>query len=100
MWARGRLLVAVAICVGVLVTFIAHKPACSDSHIVHNKPVPAFRALSADTYVKAGVAAMVQVAVVHNNAVAEVPQLEPAEGELSPPFPTVSCPSLACCLLC
>ncbi len=74
---HARTWVAVAICVAVLLTFLVHKPACSDGRIRHNQPVPAFRAVTAKIAVKAGAIAAVEVAVIHNFVVC-APQLGPA----------------------
>ena len=99
---RGRLQVwlAIALCLAVFVVFLAHKPACSSSNRLHNKPVAKFKALSADTYSKTGIEAVAAIALA-NPVVAPVPaqpQASPA-GEvftLQEPGPQV----LSCCLLC
>jgi len=100
---RGRLPIwlAIAICMAVFITFLAHRPACSSGNMLHNQPVPKFKALSADTYVKSGISAGVEIALI-SPVVAPVPaqpQAPSAAGEaftLQAPDPQV----FSCCLLC
>jgi len=82
MWGRVRIWLAVTICLVVFVTFLAHKPACSSSDRLHNKPVPKFKALTADTYGKSGIGAVVEFAVTRPIDVFVSPWTEaPAAGD-------------------
>lgn len=74
MWGRVRIWLAIALCVAVFVTFLVHKPACSSSSRLHNKPVAKFKALIADTDAKSGIGAIVEFTVIR-----------PAEAFVSPP---------------
>ena len=98
---RGRLRIwlAIAICLVVFIRFLAHKPACSESRMLHNKPVPAFRALTADAYAKARVAAVTQLAMVQA-VLSPALHIEFPVTRISPP-PELSSPrALLSCLLC
>ncbi len=100
MWGRIRLLVAGAICAMLLMAFVVHKPACSESRLLHNQPVPAFRALAADAEGKVQVFAPVLLTAIFL-AMHPVPQLEPAATEVVPWAPDPSTPHLlSCCFLC
>lgn len=98
---RGRfpVWVAVATCLVMFVAFLAHKPACSESRILHNKPVPAFRALIADVDLKGAMGAVAQVAVLQA-VVALALQIQPTVTETSPPLEGSSSRALLTCLLC
>jgi hypothetical protein len=101
MWGRLQAGLAIAICVAIFITFLAHKPACSAANRLHNKPVPTFKALSADTDVKSGIGAVVETAVTR-------PMVAPASPQLEGPAPAVETPQLGAtrfqvlsfCLLC
>jgi len=100
---RGRLQVwlAVALCVAVFVTFLAHKPACSTSNRLHNKPVAKFKALIDDTDAKSRIATAVEFAVTRPLAALVSPPVEvwAATGNaplLAAPHSQV----LSCCFLC
>ena len=101
MWGRLQVWLAIALCLAIFITFLAHKPACSSSDMLHNKPVAKFKALSADTNAKSGIGAAVEIALARP-VVAFAPfppQAPPAAGEavtLQAPGPQV----LSCCLLC
>jgi len=100
---RGRVQIwlAVAICLAIFVTFLAHKPACSSSDMLHNKPVARFKALSADTYAKSGIGTLVQFAVARVMAAPVAPQLEmPATGSDVVTLEDFGPQVLSCCLLC
>jgi len=99
---RGRrpIWLAIALCLAIFITFLAHKPACSSSDMLHNKPVAKFKALSADN-TKTGISAVVKIALTHPVAapVPAQPQAPRAAGEwftLQALGPQV----LSCCLLC
>jgi len=100
MWGRVRIWLAVTICLVVFVTFLTHKPACSSSNMLHNKPVPKFKALTADTYVKSGIGAVAEFAVTRPIDLFVSPWTEaPAAGDafaIPARNPEVS----SCCLLC
>ncbi|MFI5109127.1 MAG: hypothetical protein ACHP78_09805 [Terriglobales bacterium] len=101
MWGRLQVWLAIALCLAIFITFLAHKPACSSGDMLHNRPVAKFKALSADSNAKSGISAAVEIALTRPVAAAVAPQLEvpPAAGEaftLQSPGPQV----LSCCLLC
>ena len=91
---------AIALCLAIFVTFLAHKPACSSGDMLHNKPVAKFKALGADN-AKSGISAVVEIALTRPVVVPvpAQPQAPPAADEaftLQAPGPQV----LSCCLLC
>jgi hypothetical protein len=101
MWGRVHVRLAVALCVADFITFLAHRPACSTGNMLHNKPVPKFKALSADTCVKSGSGAVVEIAVTRPMVAPVLPRMEApaAAGDatmIEAPGPQV----LSCCLLC
>ena len=101
MWGRSQFWLAVVVCATVFLAFLAHKPTCSTSNVLHNKPVPAFKALGADTYVKSGIGTLVDFALAR-------PVGEPVSLRLEARMVSSSAPSclvteprvLSCCLLC
>jgi len=99
----GRLQVWLVVVLGVAVfaTFMACRPACSTANRLHNRPVPAFKALSADVYVKSGIGTRVKVAVTR--PAAALISLQPEQPVVADDQPTIVAPgdrSLLCCLLC
>ena len=62
MWGRLQVWLAIALCLAIFITFLAHKPACSSGNMLHNKPVAKFKALSADN-TKTGISAAVEIAL-------------------------------------
>jgi hypothetical protein len=100
MRGRFQVWVVIALCVAVFITFLAHRPACSSGDMLHNKPVPKFKALTADTDVKSGIGAMVEFKVIRPAEALATPPLEAfAAGNASMPAalrPQV----LSCCFLC
>jgi hypothetical protein len=101
MWGRLQVWLAIALCLAIFITFLAHKPACSSGDMLHNKPVAKFKALSADISAKSGISAAVEIALAGPVAATVPSQLQapPAAGEaftLQAPGPQV----LSCCLLC
>ncbi len=97
---RIHLLVVMAICLMLLMAFVVHKPACSESRLLHNQPVPAFRALAADADGKVQVFAPVVLTAIPL-AMHPVPQLDWADTEVvaSAPDPATT-HLLSCCFLC
>jgi hypothetical protein len=67
--------------------------------MLHNQPVPAFRALTVDTDVKAVVVPVAQVSVVQA-VLAPALQIETPVFEISPPLEAPSPQALLGCLLC
>ena len=100
MWGRLQVGLAIALCVGVFLTFLAHKPACSAANRLHNKPVPTFKALSADTDVKNGIGAVVETAVTRPMVAPALPELEAPTAAETPTLEAVRFQVLSCCLLC
>ena len=101
MRARLRIWLAVAICVAVFFTFLVHKPACSSSNMLHNKPVAKFKALTADTYAKSGIAVVVQFTVIRPVAALISPPMEAPTAPGDALLLTASTPQvLSCCFLC
>jgi len=101
MWGRLRIWLAVAMCVTVFVTFLAHKPACSSGDMLHNKHVPKFKALTADTYVKSGIGASGEFTVARPAVAFVSPPLEaPAAADNAPLLATPRPQVLSCCFLC
>lgn len=101
MWGRSQVWLAIALCLAIFITFLAHKPACSSGDMLHNKPVAKFKALSADSNAKSGISAAVEIALTRSviAPVPSQPQAWPAAGAaftLQAPGPQV----LSCCLLC
>jgi hypothetical protein len=88
-----------AVFLAVFVTFLAHKPACSESRMLHNRPVPAFRALTADIDVKTAIGAVAQVASPIAVLAAGM-QIESPVAEVSPTLEVSSPRALLSCLLC
>ncbi len=99
MEGRFRVSLVLAVCLAVFGVFLAHKAACSESRMLHNKPVPEFRALAADIDVKAAIGARVQVAMLHAMP-APMLQIEPPVVESSPPLEVSSPQALLSCLRC
>ena len=100
MWGRVRIWLAVTICLVVFVTFLAHKPACSSGDMLHNKPVPKFKALTADAYGKSGIGAVAEFAVTRPGGVLVSPPMEaPAANDVLTLAP-LSLRVSSCCLLC
>ena len=100
MRARLKIALVVALCLAIFVVFLTHKPACSSSSRLHNKPVAKFKALSADTYSKTGIEAVAAIALANPVIVpvrAEA-QLSRGDGVVTPDStgPQV----LSCCFLC
>ena len=100
---RGRLQIClvIALCVAVFVMFLAHKPACSRSNRLHNKPVAKFKALINDTDAKSLIATAVEFTVTRPVAALVSPPVEvwTAAGNallLAAPHSQV----LSCCFLC
>jgi hypothetical protein len=100
MWGRVRIWLAVTICLAVFVTFMAHKPACSSGDMLHNKPVPKFKALTADTYVKSGIGAVAGFAVTRPGSVFVSPPMEAPAANDAPTPAALSLRVSSCCLLC
>jgi hypothetical protein len=99
---RGRppIWLTIALCLAIFITFLAHKPACSSSDMLHNKPVAKFKALSADN-TKTGISAAVEIALTHPVVAAVVPQLEvPAAAGDASTLEALGPQVLSCCLLC
>ena len=99
MEGRLRIWLVIAICLVVFGVFLAHKPACSESRMLHNRPVPAFRALAADIDVKAGTGARVQVTTLHA-VPAPMLQIDSPVAKSSPPLEVSSPQALLSCLRC
>ena len=93
--------VVIALCVAVFITFLVHKPACSSGNRLHNRPVPKFKALSADTYAKSGIGAVVEFTVARPAVAFVSPPMDaPTASGDAPPL-AASCPQvLSCCFLC
>jgi len=100
MWGRVRIWLAVAICLVVFVTFLAHKPACSSSDMLHNKRVPKFKALTADSYAKSGIGAVAEFAVTRTGGVFGSPPMEAPAANDAPTLAALSLRVSSCCLLC
>ena len=101
MWGRVRIWLVVALCVAVFVAFLVHKPACSSSNRLHNKPVAKFKALINDTDAKSVIATAVGFTVTRPVAALVSPPVEvwAAAGNaplLAAPDPQV----LSCSFLC
>jgi len=97
MWGRWQIWLAVALCVAVFVMFLAHKPACSRSNRLHNKPVAKFKALINDTDAKSLIATAVEFAVTRPLAALVSPSMEvsgtPGDAPrlAAPPAQVLSC---------
>ena len=101
MWGRLQIWLALALCLAIFITFLAHKPACSSGDMLHNKPVAKFKALIADSDAKAGIRAAVEIALTRPVAAAVAPQLEvPAAAGDVPGLEALVPQVLSCCLLC
>jgi len=101
MWGRLQVWLAIALCMAIFVTFLAHTPACSSGNMLHSKPVPKFKAVSADTYFKSGIRTVVEIAV-SRPVVAPVPT-QPVAPAAAGDTPTPESPGsqvLSCCFLC
>ena len=100
---RGGLqtLVVVALCVAVLVTFLAHKPACSTGNRLHNKPVAKFKAMLNDTDAKSVIASAVASTVAQALVPLVLPPVEAPVATRNTSLLAVA-PSqvLSCCFLC
>jgi len=101
MGGRLRIWLAVAISVAVFITFLAHKPACSSGNMLHNKPVPKFRALSADVFAKSGIAAPTEFTVTRPAVTLVSPPMEALTIAADAPRLGMRRPQvLSCCFLC
>jgi len=100
---RGRLQIClvIALCVAVFVMFLAHKPACSRSNRLHNKPVAKFKALIDDTDAKSLIAAAVEFTVTRPLAALVSPPMEVSDTPGNAPLLAIPhCQVLSCCFLC
>jgi len=100
---RGRFQVwlAVALCVAVFLTFLAHKPACSTSNRLHNKPVANFKALINDTDAKSLIATAVEFTVTRPVAALVSPPMEVSRTPGNAPLFTAPYSQvLSCSFLC
>ena len=101
MWGRVRIWLAIALCVAVFVTFLVHKPACSSSNRLHNKPVAKFKALTVDTDAKSGIGAMVEFAVIPPAEALVSPTVEAFAAAGNVPMPAaLHSQVLSCSFLC
>jgi len=101
MWGRLQVWLAIALCLAIFITFLAHKPACSSGNMLHNKPVAKFKALSADSSAKSGISAAVEIALAGPVAtsVPAQPKAPSAAGDV-PALEALGPQVLSCCLLC
>jgi len=100
MWARLRVALIVTLCLAIFVVFLTHKPACSSSNMLHNKPVAKFKALSADTYSKIGIEAVPAVTPANPVIAPVLAEAHTSRGDgVVQPGATASL-ALSCCLLC